>query len=71
MGRWCRRGDERGAGRRVGAAVDLDGDAAVAVADDLAGGVEEAALEGVGGDVGVVAGQAEPEGGGEGLGQDA
>jgi len=39
--------------------------------DDLAGGVPETALEGVGGGVGVVAGQAEPEGGSEGLGQDA
>jgi hypothetical protein len=54
----------------AGAAVDLDGDAGW-VGDDLAGGAGEAALEGVGGGVGVVAGQPEPEGGGEGLGQDA
>ena len=41
-------------------AVDLDGDAVV-VADDLAGGVEEAPLEGVGSGVVVVTGQAQPE----------
>src|ERR1039457_691144 len=55
---------------RVSTTVDLDGDA-VAGADDLAGGVQEPALEGVGGGLAVVAGQAQPEGGGEGLGQDA
>ena len=37
---------------RVGASVEADGDG-VAVVDDLAGGVEETALESVGGDAGV------------------
>jgi len=56
--------------RRVGTAVDLDCDAGT-VADDLAGGVQEPALKGVAGSAVVVAGQAQPEGSGEGLGQDA
>src|ERR1035441_10030144 len=55
---------------RVSTAVDLDGDAG-AGADDLAGGAGEAALQSVGGGLAVVAGQAQPERGGEGPGQDA
>ena len=69
-GLWCRLGGRHGGGRVSRRSGDLYGDAG-AVVDDLARGVEEAALGSVGCGVGVDAGHAEGNAASGALGQDA